>query len=327
MTNVWCVHADKGTYTDQFVNGGYIGYGRDWPDLSSCDNRDDIRQKLEEKQIFEPGTSKYVVGAYVGMMARFLFDIQVGDWVITPSADRRVLWYGKASGEHCYYSCATADGYPASMRRKMDWADQTLLRGSLSIPLQYTLRAAKSVYAIDHHEDFLAAVSRNDVPPSPYTSRPPRQTDTSQLVIRRILNLDAKEFEMLVEQLLAALGFENTEVTGKPGDGGVDVTGELNVSNLATVNLSVQVKRYKSKNLHASDIRKLQKAVPTGGQGAFVTTTDYHQDARDAASDPAFPPIGLINGHQLVDLLIEHWNDIDPEFQEFLGLKPGLVPA
>jgi hypothetical protein len=30
-------------------------------------------------------------------------------------------------------------------------------------------------------------------------------------------------------------------------------------------------------------------------------------------------------GRQLVDLLIEHWGDIPPEFRERLGLKPGLV--
>jgi hypothetical protein len=40
-----------------------------------------------------------------------------------------------------------------------------------------------------------------------------------------------------------------------------------------------------------------------------------------------FPRIGLINGHQLVDLLVEHWEDIPPEFRDRLGLKPGLVIA
>jgi len=40
-----------------------------------------------------------------------------------------------------------------------------------------------------------------------------------------------------------ALGFEGSEVTGKTGDGGVDATGELNVSNLAKVKIFVQAKR------------------------------------------------------------------------------------
>ena len=50
----------------------------------------------------------------------------------------------------------------------------------------------------------------------------------------------SKEFEILVEHLLTALGFEGTEVTGKSGDGGVDVIGNLNASNIANVKLFVQ---------------------------------------------------------------------------------------
>lgn len=45
----------------------------------------------------------------------------------------------------------------------------------------------------------------------------------------------------------------------------------------------------------------------------------------EVALEPGFPRIGLINGRQLVDLLIEHWGNIPPEFRERLGLKPGLV--
>jgi restriction system protein len=43
------------------------------------------------------------------------------------------------------------------------------------------------------------------------------------------------------------------------------------------------------------------------------------------ALDPNIPRIGLINGRQLDDHLVEHWNDIPKEFQERLRLKPGLV--
>ena len=66
-------------------------------------------------------------------------------------------------------------------------------------------------------------------------------------------------------------------------------------------------------------------SIPFGGQGAFITTADYQGAAADVALEAGFPRIGLINGRQLVDLLIEHWSDIPPEFRERLGLKPGLV--
>ena len=43
------------------------------------------------------------------------------------------------------------------------------------------------------------------------------------------------------------------------------------------------------------------------------------------ALEQGFPRIGLINGKQLVDLLIANWNFIPCDFQERLGLKIGLV--
>ena len=145
-------------------------------------------------------------------------------------------------------------------------------------------------------------------------------------MIEQILTLDAQEFEVLVKELLHAIGFEETEVTGKTGDGGVDATGILNVSNLAKVRVYVQAKRYKAgTKINSGVVRQLRMAIPSGGQGAFITTADYQRKAYDVATEVGFPRIGLINGRQLVDLLVEHWRDIPEEFQNKLGLKIGLV--
>jgi restriction system protein len=145
-------------------------------------------------------------------------------------------------------------------------------------------------------------------------------------VLEQVLELDDKEFEILVGHLLTALGFEGSEVTGKTGDGGVDAIGELNVANLAKVKVFVQAKRYKlGSKVNAGTVKQLRQAIPFGGQGAFITTADFQKAATDVALEPGFPRIGLINGRQLVDLLVEHWNDIPAEFRERLGLKPGLV--
>lgn len=146
------------------------------------------------------------------------------------------------------------------------------------------------------------------------------------MVLEQVLKLDAKEFEILVGHLLTALGFEGSEVTGKTGDGGVDATGELNVAGLAKVKVFVQAKRYKlGSKINASTVKQLRQSVPFGGQGAFITTADFQGAAADVALEAGFARIGLVNGRQLVDLLIQHWGDIPPEFREQLGLKPGLV--
>lgn len=52
-----------------------------------------------------------------------------------------------------------------------------------------------------------------------------------------------------------------------------------------------------------------------------------HYAAFEVAVEPGFPRIGLIDGRKLVDLMVEHWNDIPEDFRDRLGRRPGLVPA
>ena len=146
-------------------------------------------------------------------------------------------------------------------------------------------------------------------------------------VLNKILELDDQEFEILIIHILNALGFEGSEHKGKVGDGGVDATGELNVANMAKIKLFVQAKRYKlGSKINKNVVKALRANIPAGGQGAFITTADYQEQAEKTAVEQGFPRIGLINGEQLVDILTEHWNDIPVEFRDKLGLKIGLVP-
>ena len=145
-------------------------------------------------------------------------------------------------------------------------------------------------------------------------------------MLERVLELNDKEFEILISHLLTAVGFEESEVTGKTGDGGVDATGILNVANLAKVKVFVQAKRYKrGSKITANTVKQLRTAIPVGGQGAFITTADFQASASDVAVEVGFPRIGLISGRQLVDLLVEHWPDLPSEFRDRLGLRVGLV--
>ncbi len=78
---------------------------------------------------------------------------------------------------------------------------------------------------------------------------------------------------------------------------GLDATGILNVANLAKVKVFVQAKRYKrGQKINANVVKQLRTAIPTGGQGAFITTADFQSSAADVAVEAGFPRIGLING-------------------------------
>lgn len=320
MKSVWCVRAENGVFAKQFVDGGYMGIG--WlrkDDLSGIRTRDELYPIY--KQSHASDTSNIVIGIQVGQIARFLLDIKAGDYVITPAADSEKLHYGVVAEDPAYFfTPQPTDGCPYTQRRRVQWSPNTITRGIFSVPFQNAIRASLTVFSVSRRDEFLAAIGQAAPP------KPQQAYDPYRVVLDQILELDATEFEILVGHLLTALGFEGSEVTGKPGDGGVDATGELNVYNLAKVKVFVQAKRYAvDSKIAASVVKNLRQAIPFGGQGAFITTASFQPAASDVALEQGFPRIGLINGHQLVDLLVEHWNDIPEEFRERLRLKPGLV--
>ena len=321
MTNVWCVRSEFGKYTDNFVSGGYAAVG--WirgSDLTGITDREEFRRLYRKDQ---PQDADARVGANVGQVYRFMVDVKPGDYIITPTTDSALLRYGRVESDP-YYEPNHNDGCPFPHRRHVAWEEQPFNRKELSMPLQYSMRAQKTVFAIKHREDFLLAIGHPELVGATATEH----YDAYDIVLKRLLDMDAQQFEILVGHLLTAIGFDDPQVVGKPGDGGVDVTGDLNVSGLATVKFFVQVKRYAlGSRVNANSVKQLRSSIPQAGQGAFITTAGFQKSAFDVASEQGFPPIGLINGHQLVDLLIEHWAAIDPEFQDQLGLKPGLVPA
>jgi len=321
MIRAWCVRADWGTYTRQFREGSYVGIG--WEklgDLSQIETREEIYPLY--RAAYPEDKSNTVVGIQVGQLARFLLEIAPGDVVITPDANTELLWHGVIRTEPRYMFQPHDPVCRYSQRRPVTWSGEPILRSSLSVPLQNTMRSSLTVFAISPPDEILRATGHGEEVPPPVHSA----YDPYQAVLRQVLELDDKEFEVLVARLLTALGFEGSEVTGKTGDGGVDAKGELNIANLATVKVFVQAKRYKTDTkIAASTVRQLRQAIPLGGQGAFITTANFQNAAYEVALESGFPRIGLIAGRQLVDLLVEHWEKISPDFGDRLGLKPGLV--
>ncbi|WP_338874933.1 restriction endonuclease [Spirosoma sp. SC4-14] len=322
MPNVYCVRAMYGQYTSHFLQGAYVAIG--WlngQDLSQVNDREEIRQRCRDAN--PQLTSNLVLGQQAGQVSRFLFDIKPGDYVITPAADTSILHYGQVEANP-YFLGTDADGCPFTQRKRVRWSPGVLRRSTLSIPMQNTLGSSLTVFQISNDAEFFEAINRSDLA-SPVVLE--QTHDHTEQVLKRLLELDPTEFELLIMHLLTAIGFE-AQHTGQPHDGGVDVRGLLNVANMARIQLIVQVKRYQlSAKISAREVKALRSSIPAGAQGAFVTTATFHSSALDIATEAGFPRIGTVNGRQLVDLLTEHWADIPDEFKERLHLKVGLILA
>jgi len=123
----------------------------------------------------------------------------------------------------------------------------------------------------------------------------------------RLLAMKPGEFEELISQLLAEMGFEMVEVTKLSGDGGIDLRGTLVVGDVVRIKMAVQVKKWKLKNnIQAPVVQQVRGSLGAHEQGLIITTSDFSPGAVKEAAQSDKTPIALMNGEQLVMLLMEH---------------------
>ena len=121
----------------------------------------------------------------------------------------------------------------------------------------------------------------------------------------QLMDLDPFQFQDLVGQLLAEMGFESIYVT-KPGpDGGIDVRGTLLISDAVRIKMAVQVKRWKA-NIQRPTVQQVRGSLGAHEQGLIITTSSFSSGAITEANEPNKTPVGLMNGKQLAALLMEY---------------------
>jgi restriction system protein len=129
--------------------------------------------------------------------------------------------------------------------------------------------------------------------------------DTKKALRARVSAMDWKDFEVLVGELLTKLGFEDVVVTKPSDDGGIDVLGTLVTAGVVRRRMAVQVKRW-AKNVQAPTVQQLRGALGAHEQGLIITTSDFSAGAREDALQPNRAPVALMNGEELIGLLVQH---------------------
>lgn len=124
-------------------------------------------------------------------------------------------------------------------------------------------------------------------------------------LLKRLHQIEPRKFETLVKSLLDEMGLEETSVTKYGGDKGVDVRGILNAENLSKINVAVQAKRWKN-NVGSKIVRELRGSLKVNEHGIVITPSDFTPSAKTEAEEEGKTPISLINGKQLVELLIDY---------------------
>ena len=161
MTNVWVIRSEHGKYTEQFVDGAYVGAG--WlreHDLSKDKTKDELTAMYLQAH---PGQSPNEVGANVGQLRLFL-KMAAGDYVITPCSDSQWLYYGRVVDLSYYYAPNDPDGCWFPHRRPVVWNRERINRSEFSDAFQKTLKfTAKTAFHVEHHQEFFEITTQKAV--------------------------------------------------------------------------------------------------------------------------------------------------------------------
>ena len=114
-------------------------------------------------------------------------------------------------------------------------------------------------------------------------------------------------FEYLIHDLFDAMDFEMGSRPKGKSDGGIDVRGTLKVDGVVSIEMAIQVKKWDiTKRVHASVVQNVRGSLDAHERGMLITTSDFSSGAKTEASQPNKTPIALVNGEELVLLLVKH---------------------
>jgi len=137
----------------------------------------------------------------------------------------------------------------------------------------------------------------------PTTNEPTAESRTwKEVLLDALMEMKPDAFERLTKRLLREADFDSVNVTGRSGDGGID---GLGVYRLGLVSFQVffQCKRYRG-SVGPGAVRDFRGAMyGRGDKGLLITTGTFTADAKREATRDGAPPIDLIDGERLCELL------------------------
>jgi restriction system protein len=136
----------------------------------------------------------------------------------------------------------------------------------------------------------------------PDDGQPSAELSWKEQLLEQLMGMAPGAFERLAKRLLREADFDSVNVTGQSGDGGID---GLGVYRLGLVSFPVffQCKRYRG-SVSPSAVRDFRGAMAgRGDKGLLITTGTFTADAKKEATRDGAPPIDLIDGDRLCELL------------------------
>jgi len=308
--NYWVVRMGRGgEHVNKITSKKIIALG--WSEIGSLfryKNIDELRREIERAY------PKGAVAQTAGQLWRFLKEVKKRDLVLVPVPFERKIIIAEVISDYYFKK----DGFDYHHRRNVKIL-KTVLRDDCSQQLKFSLGGLLTIFSVSDHAEEIKALIEGGAK----TELVKTHKNIYDAVINRLFELEAREFEKFVHHILNLAGFE-AALTSQVGDKGVDVTGSLNAEGLAQIKLKVQVKRVHN-SLGVDEVLRTRGTLAPDEHGCIITLSSFTKSAIEEAEDEKKKPISLIDGKELVDLILSHYHDINEDYKRIIGVRPKKI--
>ena len=261
-----------------------------------------------------------------GQVFRFVHEAKNGDLVIYPSKRDRRVHIGEIAGPY-QYDTNPESGYP--QHRAVKWL-KSFPRTQFSQGALYEIGAAMSFFQVKTYADeFLAALSGQKTTSSakkdetiPYVAEDIEQNTRDFILKMLAQELKGHALAEFIAHLLGAMGYR-TRLSPEGPDGGVDIIAHKDELGFEPPIIKVQVKSTEG-SVGDPIVSQLYGKVERSEYGMVATLGTFTNQAVTFARNKS--NLRLIDGEELVVLILQHYEQFDSKYKGLLPLKRVYVP-
>lgn len=320
---IWGIHAGKtGDAETLFFQKKVIALG--WPELGSLKefgSREEFKAKYAATF---PEASAGSISTSAGQLYRMIHEARIGDLVVFPAKKDRTVHIGEITGEY-EYRPSVDQNYPN--QRAVKWLKQ-VPRTRFSQGALYELGSAMSFFQVKTYAEEILAALEGKAPEVVVDDRSVAivaediEDQTRDFILKQLeRNLKGLPLEDFVKHILEKMGYHaRLARTNEPS---VDIIATKDELGVEPPIIKVQVKSNIGK-VGDRDVSALYGKVGSGGVGLLVTRGEFTPPAARFADEKG--NLRLIDGSELVDIILDHYEQLDPRYKGIIPLKKVYIP-
>lgn len=325
-TAIWGIHAGKTGDADAlFLKQNVVALG--WVKMGDLSRLQPDREAFKTAvAATHPEAKPGAIPTNAGQLYRFVHEMKTGDLVVYPSKQDRQVHIGRVEGTYTY-APKPEPGYPH--HRVVKWL-RSVSRTQFTQGALHEIGSAMSFFQVRNYADEFRTALEGKVAPPPVSQDESVAVvaeeieETTRDYIRKRLAQELKghPFADFVAHLLGTMGYR-TRVSPEGPDGGIDIIAHKDELGFEPPIIKVQVKSGEG-SVGDPVVSALYGKVGANEYGLLVTLGAFTAQAKGFAKSKS--NLRLIDGDELVDLVLQHYEQFDSRYKGLLPLKRVFVP-